>query len=104
MTRKPVTIAELESATHMVHCMYGAVIRLNKIWRVLDQCGIAPAWGRRIGEPGTFGTCTSVDYSEANLEEGLRLVRAEIAKRERRNAKARARRMHRKTTLFAKAD
>lgn len=110
MARKPVTIAELESATRMVHCMYGGVIRLNNIWRVLERCGVAPPWGWRIcPDPGhrpggTFGTGTAVHYSQANLEEGLRLVQEQIDRRRERNARDRAKREHRRGRLFAKLD
>lgn len=111
MARKPVTIAELESATRMVHCMYGGVIRLNNIWRVLERCGVAPSWGWRIcaddceaRRRGTFGTGTAVHYSQANLEEGLRLVQEQIDRRRERNARDRAKREQRRHRLFAKID
>lgn len=100
MARKPVTIAELESATRMVHCMYGGVVRLGNIWRVLRDCGCPPAWGWEHGPVGGIG----VSYSPANLEEGLRLVREQIEQRQQRNARAKARREHRRNRLFAKLD
>lgn len=103
MARHAVTIAELRHATRNVHCMYAGLVRLGNIWRVLDKCGDPPAWGRKWVEP--WGSvCVSTDYTEANLADGLRRVQEQIDRREKRNAQDRARRLRRRTTLFAKAD
>jgi hypothetical protein len=79
--------------------MYGGIVQLNRIWRVLNLCGRAPAWGGIDADGVSWAT-----YSPDNLAEGLRLVQEQIDIRQARNAKARARTFRRRTTLFAKGD
>lgn len=100
--RKTVTIDDLRKASAPAHCQYAGVVRLSRIWRVLRDCGVEPAWGRAVIQGGMV--VVQVDYSPGNLEAGLAMVAQQIHYRERRNKRARELREHRRHRLFAKLD
>lgn len=89
---KSTVIGQLRDSLREIVCMYGPHIRNRNMRDALVRAGV------RIPD--------AVNGGGVNDENGglAFLVKQEILRREKSLADARARRMHRKMTLFAKAD
>jgi hypothetical protein len=89
---KSTVTGQLNDSLREIVCMYGPALRNRNMRDALKRAGV------RIPAAVNGGGCHDENGALAFL------VRQELHRRDKRLADARARRLRRKTTLFAKAD